>query len=491
MASINSIILNDTQLKASILINKFLQSDENKFLLLGCAGSGKTTVITYAFTNSIMKIAFCAFTNKATQVLKTISDKFHINFNAEFFTIHKLLSLEPKYLDNESELSFIFTKNKLEHLRNYDVIIFDECSTISAELYNYISQAYDYMLFAHNHKLKFIFLGDYWQLPPIGEDISVIFTESRLHNWPIAKLTKVMRSKNDQITTLNTSLLNYIDMFRYASESKNRESIDNFIIEYPYNLITDKSHYLHNAVDLYDIYLDTMKNKTQDIIILTYSNVNCIKTNHAIQDRIDAIASRDSNRTYLRFYPGDRCCIDKPIEVFNISTILDESNKQLYTIISNTTNTHIYNGEIFDIINTEDTNIKTMLNYAKYGTPPYFPAQILDIRRITDNSIFRIIHIDKSHILDARKKIRPRVYRSEYINLMTSFIKIFPSLSYGYCITLYKSQGSEYNTVLINLLSIKYSLTQNKTTIVEKKALLRATYTALSRASHVVNVLWY
>jgi AAA+ ATPase superfamily predicted ATPase len=131
--------LNESQTKAYLNTLKFLESKkQNNMLLLGPAGSGKTTVIVNAFNGKSMKVAFCAFTNKATQVLCKIADKFSIDFNPDFMTIHKLLALEIKYLDKETEIAFTFDKSKIEYLKDYNVIIFDECSTISKELYKYI-----------------------------------------------------------------------------------------------------------------------------------------------------------------------------------------------------------------------------------------------------------------------------------------------------------------------------------------------------------------
>lgn len=483
--------LTDEQLHASSTIVKFIQSTNNKMLLLGCAGSGKTTVIANAFNQSLLTVAFCAFTNKATQVLRNAAEKTSASFNADFSTIHKLLALEPNFLDNEREISFIFDRTKLEHLRNYDVIIFDECSTISSELYNYIMQSNDYMIFAHKHMLKFIFLGDYWQLPPVGEDISIVFTNSTVESWPIAKLTKIMRSKNDKIYLLNMQLIYYIDVFRKASLAQNHMLIDRFIYDYPYNLITDRSHYLPSAVDLYEVYIDNMRHNS--CVVLTYSNSNCVKTNHAIQDRIDVLSSRDipANRTMTRFYPGDRCCIDKPIEVYNIQHIYDMETNSTYATLSTSTGCHLYNGEIFTIVAVEELLIKTMLNYSKYTTEEFFPGQILTVTRMMDSTTYKIIHIDSSYIIAARKLIRAKLYRTEYINLLSAFTKIYPLLTYGYSITLYKSQGSEYHTVLVNLPSIKYCLVKDKQVFKEKKALLRATYTAVSRATNNVYVFWY
>ena len=70
MEDSKKIFLNESQLRAYQSVKKFLNSDKmDNFLLLGPAGSGKTTVIINAFDKSEYKIAFCAFTNKATQVL--------------------------------------------------------------------------------------------------------------------------------------------------------------------------------------------------------------------------------------------------------------------------------------------------------------------------------------------------------------------------------------------------------------------------------------
>jgi len=474
------------------------KNQKYNYLLLGPGGSGKTTVIVNAFDNSPLKIAFCAFTNKATQVLSNIANKFDINFSATFMTIHKFYMLEPRYLDKETEVSFKFDRTKLEHLKNYDVIIFDECSTISKELYSYIQQAWEIIYFKHDKCLKHIFLGDYWQLPPVGEEKSIIFNDAINHKWKVSKLYSVMRSKNKLISGINSRLLRWIDKFKTSKQ------LEKFHIKYPYNLVKyDTNIYINGLHNFYYSYIREWT-INPDVVILTYSKANCNKTNYAIQDIIDTKAGRTApeNRDILKFYVGDRCCIDKPIEVCKIDRRV--KNKVHYVMLKENTNEMLYNGEIFDILQTEDVLIKTSLNTLSY-VESYFHGQLLTISRIDTNTTinkvdekihkiyttYEILHIYDHQINKARYQIKYREKKHMYISLFTTFMKHYPVLNYGYCITVYKSQGSEWNTVFVNLNSIKWCIASNtKATLNQKKQLFKTTYTAISRASSVLKLYW-
>lgn len=530
----SNITLNDSQTKAYVNLKKFLVSKNNyNFLLLGPAGSGKTTVIVNTFNGYKKRIAFCAFTNKATQVLRNIADKFAIDFTADFFTIHKLLMLEPKYLDKETEVAFTFDKTKVEHLKMYDIVIFDECSTISQELFKYIREAWEYMNFSHGLKLKCIFLGDIWQLNPVGEDKSIVFPTATREKWPVSRLDKVMRSANDDMLILNNNLLSFIPKFK-------DKDVDDFVKKYPYNLIP-KGNKTNNKYltldDFLDKYLETWQSGTPDTVIITYSRANCEKNNFAIQDRLDEKNGREipERREEIKFYAGDRCCLDRPIEVYTVKdrkvNITNQTNvlteealeqhtaamelidinenvdlvdlpeleqiniskltpgKKRLVTLNESTGEMLYNGEIFDILHVEDVSVITPLNRFSY-MPKSFEAQLLTIHKISDASVFyEIIHIDKKHIDKARVLIKSHERRMFYLNIMTDFIKKYPKLDYGYCITAYKSQGSEYHTVFAHLNSVKWSIVGQGTAgdLKKKLALFRTTYTVASRAS---NKLW-
>lgn len=465
--------LNEAQSRAVDYLQKFLTSKKDNFLLLGPAGSGKTTVIVNAFNTNI-NIAFCAFTNKATQVLKNIANKFNVKFSADFLTIHKLLQLDITYLDYDV-ISFKFDIQKVSTLTQYSVIIFDECSTISKELYSYIKQAQD------TYKLKYVFLGDYWQLPPIAENVSMVFDMAVKTKWLISKLAKVMRCTNDEMKQLNDNLLTYIEKIK-------SDDIDDFVTKYPFNLI-GAAHYLQLG-DMLDEYVQTWRS-IGDTVIITNSRSNCEKTNRCIQDKLDFEAKRPTCYDY--FNVGDRCCVDRPFEVHKIEEFAVFKNEAdiktsivKYVYLTTPCDVTLYNGEIFDIIDEKKTKVKTIL------TEDLFDGQVLTIKRICSDDIYKVIHIPKHLINETKIKLKKSMFKYKYILLMSEFAKCYPVLDYGYCITLYKSQGSEWNTVYVNLNSIKWSIIGKgtKSTKKEKINLFKSTYTAVTRASNKLRCFW-
>ena len=152
----------------------------------------------------------------------------------------------------------------------------------------------------------------------------------------------------------------------------------------------------------------------------------------------------------------------------------------------------LYNGEIFDIVDVEDVKIVTSLNKFTY-MPNYFNGQLLKLCKINDyEKFYEVLHIPDSTLHDAKKSIRKHERKMFYINLMSDFAKKYPLLNYGYCLTIYKSQGSEYHTVYVNLNSIKWSIVgASSTGTIQKKMLLfKTTYTAITRASNNIYCCW-
>lgn len=499
------LVLNEKQAKASASLTRYIFSKRSNFLLLGPAGSGKTTVITNAFNKSNLRVAFCAFTNKATSILRNISSKFKIEFQAEFMTIHRLLQLEPYYLHTEHQVKYKFNKEKITNLHRYDVIIFDECSNISSELYGFLVQTKEYIQFKHNHTIKYVFLGDYWQLPPVEDENSPVFIASKEEKWSVCKLEEIMRANNDMILQLNKDMIDWT----YAFKTRDLDTLKTFIKKYPFNLARDKSNYVSNLDTYLDRYMEVWE-KTPDVVMLTYSRANCAKTNFAIQDRIDMNNDRplpEKRENQIRFYSGDRCCVDKPIDVLTVKEQKKSAGTQYLTdnegnttlstkevmcsVLDQSTGHTLYNGEIFDVIYCRDANIWTPLNKFAY-TPSYFTGQVLTVRRVGDDIDHEIIYIPDEQLNNARTLIRKNTSRMFYLELMSNFIKFYPKLDYGYCITVYKSQGSEWNHVLINLNSIKWCMVGSDIQASSKKklSLFRASYTALSRASKEITLFW-
>jgi ATP-dependent exoDNAse (exonuclease V) alpha subunit len=79
-----------------------------------------------------------------------------------------------------------------------------------------------------------------------------------------------------------------------------------------------------------------------------------------------------------------------------------------------------------------------------------------------------------------------------YLMFMSEFYSYVPLLNYGYCITIYKAQGSEWDNVICNISSIEASIVREgaelNTTILTR--LFKTTYTALTRARERVICLY-
>jgi hypothetical protein len=89
----------------------------------------------------------------------------------------------------------------------------------------------------------------------------------------------------------------------------------------------------------------------------------------------------------------------------------------------------------------------------------------------------------KNYIYKTRNKndnrfILKRIWEYYYIN----YIDIFADISYGYCITVHKSQGSTYKNVFIDAKNI---LEYNRKDYINYKCL----YTSITRASNKVFML--
>lgn len=177
----------DEQLGAINGLIAFVESsDDNYAVLEAPAGCGKTTCIK-AVVDAIggSRCVGTAPTNKAVKVLKTA-----ISGAADTMTIHKLLGLR---LLPTGEIKHLTGFASVPYLPETRLVVVDEGSMVGNKLANYLDQTAE----ANKH-IKWIFLGDRWQLPPVKESLSPI--------WALPnkfKLTKVMRN-DSQVLRLAT-----------------------------------------------------------------------------------------------------------------------------------------------------------------------------------------------------------------------------------------------------------------------------------------------
>lgn len=170
----NNIVLTQDQEEACTKFKSFLLSDEKEFYLFGAAGSGKTFLINY-FISQVLKdykkitkvlgikcidfsVHITASTNKAVEVLKQSIAK-SLGKSVKFSTVYSLfkVTVGENYSSGKTFLKFPKATYSLDEC----IIIVDECSMLPKEMTKYISE--------HTKNCKIIYVGDSYQLAPVGE----------------------------------------------------------------------------------------------------------------------------------------------------------------------------------------------------------------------------------------------------------------------------------------------------------------------------------
>lgn len=179
----------------------FLFSTDKELILSGAGGVGKTFLMGHLIDEIMPKyfksceimgiepeydsVQMTATTNKAAEVLGEATGR-------PTSTIHSFLGLKVKEDFSSGKSQLMKTKNWKVHTR--EIIFIDECSMIDASLRQIIREG--------TLNSKVIYVGDHSQLPPVFEDLSLIYKE----NLPFFELTQPMRTDVPEIQTLCAQL---------------------------------------------------------------------------------------------------------------------------------------------------------------------------------------------------------------------------------------------------------------------------------------------
>jgi len=281
---------------------KFFKSEKDKELLLvGYAGTGKTTLVA-KFINDIIKtglskkIVMAAPTHKAVNIAKSKlfgskEDYERMEKIINIMTIHRLLNYQ----------SYI-----------YDLVVVDECSMLSNQIITDIKGQLEKNVLGN---VKILYVGDPAQLPPVNQ------TDSKIFNGTIRTLTldKIIRTSNQKIMELSNSHRKWIftknqndipHVGEYESESiklystadketkkwlddfvgllKTKTKLNNIISEFDDNIeINSLNEENDNKLDEniildYDKMIDNHNNN----IILTWTNKKSNLYNQYIREKI-------------------------------------------------------------------------------------------------------------------------------------------------------------------------------------------------------------
>lgn len=173
--------LTQDQEKAAQAFFDFMMTDDKFFCISGSAGVGKTYMMHHISTQGMTeyetscrligkepeydKIVFTATTNKAAEVLEK-------SINAPATTIHNFLHTK---VVNDASSKQTFLRQIAKPNTHRAVIFIDEASMIDEDLYNILRQSIP--------TAKVVFVGDHAQMAPVNEEMSPIYKDIKADNF--------------------------------------------------------------------------------------------------------------------------------------------------------------------------------------------------------------------------------------------------------------------------------------------------------------------
>ena len=152
--------LSEEQQGAIEFIRAFMSDPKRKHAVIGgVAGSGKSTVIPYIMQEfgGEDRVRVCAPTGKAALVLKR-KGILHA------CTIHSFLYEYRTKVNKDGTVEFIRYEKPYTAFMGIRLVIVDEASMVPREFFD----------FMHKLPFKTLYIGDHFQLPPVGDDFNIM-----------------------------------------------------------------------------------------------------------------------------------------------------------------------------------------------------------------------------------------------------------------------------------------------------------------------------
>lgn len=428
----SKIKLNEGQQKAvNLLVDGFLNGTTKGVTLIGEGGTGKTTCIMFAaeqWMKAGMNVLFTAPTNKAVKQLEHSARQYGLDFSrTRFCTVAKALGLALL----PSEENKYASQQGASILCDYDVLVMDEGSMVgNTAFFRYLLPDIE------DNNLRTVIMGDKMQLPPVKETNS-----PALEHFPVVELTTVERfGEGTGIASLTTTL-------RDSIENDKAFLFDGALYDVE---VVKPAQFLSRILEEFDGDTDHEK-----VRVLAYTNARVDRINAAVREKI---YGRDAKL----FEVGERVVTGAPI--VQDRELLLATDEECY--VRNMIESSILDDDSGETYRTLMVTLE--------------PVYATDVGTVYAH----VIHPDEAARLQdslqaiANKARAKTTTRNQSTALWAKWHRLkdlFSNLRYCYCITVHRSQGSTYETVLVDVDNI---LTNRRKD--ERRKLL---YVAFSRAS--------
>lgn len=424
-------LLKPEQAEAVKKMKEFLNSDEDLYLFTGPPGSGKTFTIKYVLDG--IAIPETTVGGTLSHAAKWVLGE-SLEGYANCYTIAQLLGQEPMTDNRTGKQVFEVDQQKyndgklMQHIKGKSIVIVDECSMVTNNMYNAI------MNFA-DKDAKIIFMGDQFQLPPVGEEEKPLvfqipnrseLTKSVRFSGAIGEVAVYFKAYQDYLIDAGEygSLLDLYSFRMYRDEP---ESLVWFY--------SDEELFKQYAIDRFDKDLDGTR-------VLAYRNATIKEYNTSIRSHFI-----NADSPIVR---GEKIILNSPYETRGGWTSDGEEINNL----------RLHNGEVYEILDfsietlpittTEPKDDGTFGTRIIKDTYLTFEAKVKSV--VTDiETVVNILHPSEEakyeHKLDQLvvNAKQDRSLWSQYYGFKENFL----GWSRMYAMTTHKSQGQSINNVFV------------------------------------------
>lgn len=409
------------QLKAFEGFQQFIETNDTDlaYILIGAAGTGKTTLM-QAFIrflkNERIEFHLAAPTGRAARILEKRTGE-------ATSTIHNLLYTVEEEEDSTGKTNKIrFVRRAQSDDEDPKVIIIDEASMISNELdqNNFmvsekplLEDLIEYFKKLHPDN-KLVFVGDKFQLPPVGSEQSTALSAASLLDLfdlrtMLFELSEVKRQQEDSMVLSSANIL------RNAMETGSAPG------RLQYELLEDEDEAVRKYLSLFDI------NNIEAVALIGWRNEDVYRFNQQLRKQLfgenaDLLQADDLviiNRTYM-----------SEDEVFL-------ANGE-FGIIRSITKFEEVAGLQFATAEIEFENAQ--------GKPYRHKTKVL-LDTLT-NPMAKVDY-EKSKALYGERIRKNKHFRKRKDKRFDSYLNAL-HIKYGYAITCHKAQGGEWDEVLIH-----------------------------------------
>lgn len=396
----NSLNYTEGQKKALLDIEKIIDSEkQGYYLLAGYAGTGKTTVAENIakYAKSVgKKVQIMAPTNKAARVLNSKLKSTGANVQAT--TIHRAIYGQPDPLTGQWKKSMPISNT---------VIIIDESSMISEDVLNDLFENT-----TNNNVL--IFMGDSFQLEPIGKDPGLFTGKVQQVKTNKTELTEVKRQSLDS-NVLKLATITRVDKKGYVPTT----SMEDFkVTQSRQEFINDFKAAIKNNEDVAMI----VATNNERMIMNTIARNEKFGPNKSVIENGEVLVSIANSSVYSNseIFKVD----DVDVNDFTKHTITMTLDKEFKKY-------DIYLGYIK---NDEGDQVKVIL-VPQFDKASLYHSQLLEAISDSNKELYNSLD-DDADILRTRRgeKLNPAIVIA----------------TYGYSVTAHKSQGSQWEKVFVN-----------------------------------------